>query len=153
MTELRRKCQGKGLLFVNRLKLRQRPLSWYPPLLFSMVKNERRRADCEWRGTGVLNVNFRTPATHKMAPWVRSAFIDFLPRYLFIQRPDPDPSSEDVPELASGKLRQIQYFYFIFRSNVVFLLLIYGHWTVICWGIDLKLGRSEIRVLCESEPR
>jgi hypothetical protein len=39
-----------------------------------------------------------------MAPWVRTAFIDFLPRYLFIQRPDPDPSSEDVPELASGQL-------------------------------------------------
>lgn len=51
---------------------------------------------------GVLNVNFRTPATHKMAPWVRTAFIDFLPRYLFIQRPDPDPTSEDMPELASG---------------------------------------------------
>ena len=29
---------------------------------------------------GVLNVNFRTPATHKMAPWVRKIFIDFLPR-------------------------------------------------------------------------
>ena len=51
---------------------------------------------------GVLNVNFRTPATHKMAPWVRTAFIDFLPRYLFIQRPDPDPATEETPELASG---------------------------------------------------
>ena len=30
---------------------------------------------------GVLNVNFRTPATHKMAPWVRKVFIDFLPRF------------------------------------------------------------------------
>merc|ERR1712241_837665 len=39
---------------------------------------------------GVLNVNFRTPATHKMAPWVRKVFIDFLPRFLFIQRPEPD---------------------------------------------------------------
>jgi hypothetical protein len=39
-----------------------------------------------------------------MAPWVRTAFIDFLPRYLFIQRPDPDPSSDEVPELASGQL-------------------------------------------------
>ena len=25
-----------------------------------------------------------------MAPWVRKAFIDFLPRFLFIKRPDPD---------------------------------------------------------------
>merc|ERR1712066_624985 len=40
---------------------------------------------------GVLNVNFRTPATHKMAPWVRKAFIDFLPKYLFIERPPPSP--------------------------------------------------------------
>ena len=41
--------------------------------------------------SGVLNVNFRTPATHKMAPWVRKAFIDFLPKYLFIERPPPSP--------------------------------------------------------------
>ena len=52
---------------------------------------------------GVLNVNFRTPATHKMAPWVRKTFIDFLPRYLFIQRPDPDPVEEDErTELLGG---------------------------------------------------
>ena len=25
-----------------------------------------------------------------MAPWVRKAFIDFLPKFLFIKRPDPD---------------------------------------------------------------
>ena len=53
---------------------------------------------------GVLNVNFRTPATHKMAPWVRKAFIDFLPRYLFIKRPDAEPANEDTPaELNAGK--------------------------------------------------
>jgi len=52
---------------------------------------------------GVLNINFRTPATHKMAPWVRKCFIDFLPRFLFIQRPEPDPSEEDnTPELLGG---------------------------------------------------
>jgi len=52
---------------------------------------------------GVLNVNFRTPATHKMAPWVRKAFIDFLPRYLFIQRPETEPENEDPPtELNAG---------------------------------------------------
>ena len=55
---------------------------------------------------GVLNVNFRTPSTHKMAPWVRAAFIDFLPRYLFIQRPDPDEDEEEeeeTPEQSAGK--------------------------------------------------
>lgn len=52
---------------------------------------------------GVLNVNFRTPATHKMAPWVRKAFIDFLPKFLFIQRPEPeDEEHEHQAELTGG---------------------------------------------------
>jgi len=51
---------------------------------------------------GVLNVNFRTPATHKMAPWVRKAFIDFLPKYLFIERPPPQPMTEDPPAVSSA---------------------------------------------------
>eukprot|EP00095_Tigriopus_kingsejongensis_P011514 maker-scaffold33_size549341-snap-gene-0.15 protein:Tk11514 transcript:maker-scaffold33_size549341-snap-gene-0.15-mRNA-1 annotation:"nicotinic acetylcholine receptor subunit alpha1" len=45
---------------------------------------------------GVLNVNFRTPATHKMAPWVKKTFVDVLPKYLFIRRPEPE---EDVDDL------------------------------------------------------
>merc|ERR1719422_2845364 len=51
---------------------------------------------------GVLNVNFRTPATHKMAPWVRKAFIDFLPKYLFIERPPPQPMTDDPPAVSSA---------------------------------------------------
>merc|ERR1712203_87866 len=53
---------------------------------------------------GVLNVNFRTPATHKMAPWVRKTFIDFLPKFLFIERPPPAPPLDDQPtaELNAG---------------------------------------------------
>ncbi|CAG0879450.1 unnamed protein product [Cyprideis torosa] len=39
---------------------------------------------------GVLNVNFRSPATHRMAPWVKKVFIDFLPPYLFMQRPSAE---------------------------------------------------------------
>ncbi|XP_026832250.1 acetylcholine receptor subunit alpha-like isoform X2 [Drosophila erecta] len=35
----------------------------------------------------VLNVHFRSPQTHKMAPWVKRVFIDFLPAFLFIKRP------------------------------------------------------------------
>lgn len=31
---------------------------------------------------------FRSPSTHKMAPWVRRVFIDVLPRLLCMQRPD-----------------------------------------------------------------
>ena len=48
----------------------------------------------------VLNVNFRTPATQKMAPWVKKTFVDFLPKYLFIERPDDDEDEEgDIGQL------------------------------------------------------
>ncbi|KFM77607.1 Acetylcholine receptor subunit alpha-like 1, partial [Stegodyphus mimosarum] len=42
----------------------------------------------------VLNVNFRSPSTHKMAPWVRWVFIDLLPRILCMQRPDNNSDEE-----------------------------------------------------------
>ncbi|XP_055385028.1 acetylcholine receptor subunit alpha-like isoform X2 [Condylostylus longicornis] len=35
----------------------------------------------------VLNVHFRSPQTHRMAPWVKRIFINFLPKFLFIKRP------------------------------------------------------------------
>ncbi|XP_044731605.1 acetylcholine receptor subunit alpha-like [Chrysoperla carnea] len=35
----------------------------------------------------VLNVHFRSPQTHVMAPWVRRVFIHILPRLLVMQRP------------------------------------------------------------------
>merc|ERR1739844_861812 len=35
----------------------------------------------------VLNVHFRTPQTHTMAPWVRRVFIHILPRLLVMKRP------------------------------------------------------------------
>ncbi|KAB0800277.1 hypothetical protein PPYR_06017 [Photinus pyralis] len=38
----------------------------------------------------VLNVNFRSPVTHKLAPWVRYFFIGILPKFLFIERPKKD---------------------------------------------------------------
>ncbi|KAF7489253.1 Acetylcholine receptor subunit alpha-like 1 [Sarcoptes scabiei] len=34
----------------------------------------------------VLNVNFRSPSTHVMAPWVKRLFIQILPKYLCMQR-------------------------------------------------------------------
>nr|XP_042904024.1 acetylcholine receptor subunit alpha-like 1 [Parasteatoda tepidariorum] len=47
----------------------------------------------------VLNVNFRSPSTHKMAPWVRRVFIEMLPKLLCMQRPDnsdlDDPGKSD----------------------------------------------------------
>ncbi|XP_034622694.1 neuronal acetylcholine receptor subunit alpha-2 [Trachemys scripta elegans] len=35
----------------------------------------------------VLNVHHRSPSTHKMPRWVRAAFLDFIPRWLFMRRP------------------------------------------------------------------
>lgn len=35
----------------------------------------------------VLNVHFRSPQTHKMAPWVKRVFIHILPKLLIMRRP------------------------------------------------------------------
>ncbi|XP_015439556.1 PREDICTED: acetylcholine receptor subunit alpha-like 1 isoform X3 [Dufourea novaeangliae] len=43
----------------------------------------------------VLNVNFRSPVTHRMANWVRVVFIQVLPRFLFIERPSKDDDDND----------------------------------------------------------
>jgi len=40
---------------------------------------------------GVLNVHFRSPATHRMSPWVRTLFINVMPKLLFMQRPNYAP--------------------------------------------------------------
>lgn len=42
----------------------------------------------------VLNVNFRSPATHKMSPWVRRVFLEFLPKVMMMRRPDDDKDEE-----------------------------------------------------------
>ncbi|PRD34635.1 UNVERIFIED_CONTAM: nAChRalpha1 [Trichonephila clavipes] len=53
----------------------------------------------------VLNVNFRSPATHKMAPWVRKVFLEILPKFLFMKRPDDGHESSDSSDTKSGILR------------------------------------------------
>lgn len=50
----------------------------------------------------VLNVNFRSPSTHKMAPWVKCVFIKFLPRILFIERPEPSDDEPPVENPTNG---------------------------------------------------
>ncbi|XP_051908037.1 neuronal acetylcholine receptor subunit alpha-4-like [Hippocampus zosterae] len=35
----------------------------------------------------VLNVHHRSPGTHRMPRWARAAFLDLLPRWLFMRRP------------------------------------------------------------------
>lgn len=43
----------------------------------------------------VLNVNFRSPVTHRMAKWVRVVFIETLPKWLRIQRPNKDGGDDN----------------------------------------------------------
>ncbi|XP_057331701.1 acetylcholine receptor subunit alpha-like 1 [Microplitis mediator] len=43
----------------------------------------------------VLNVNFRSPVTHRMAKWVRVVFIQVLPPFLRIERPKKDNDDDN----------------------------------------------------------
>ncbi|XP_035272940.1 neuronal acetylcholine receptor subunit alpha-3-like isoform X1 [Anguilla anguilla] len=40
----------------------------------------------------VLNVHYRTPKTHTMPRWVRGIFLGFLPKVMFMTRPERDPA-------------------------------------------------------------
>ncbi|XP_075064538.1 neuronal acetylcholine receptor subunit beta-4 [Mixophyes fleayi] len=42
----------------------------------------------------VLNVHHRSPSTHTMPSWVKSCFLDRLPVFLFIKRPEYNSSSQ-----------------------------------------------------------
>merc|ERR1711936_725206 len=54
---------------------------------------------------GVLNIHFRSPATHKMSPWVRNTFLTTLPKLLLMRRPIycPRYSSDLTAEKSSSK--------------------------------------------------
>ena len=49
----------------------------------------------------VLNVHFRSPQTHTMAPWVRRVFIHILPRLLVMRRPGGGPEKKSSTAAAS----------------------------------------------------
>ena len=51
----------------------------------------------------VINRNYRTPRTHQMPYWVRVVFLNYLPRILFMERPDHmsrwQPDSDDESDM------------------------------------------------------
>ncbi|KAL5004073.1 hypothetical protein ScPMuIL_017529 [Solemya velum] len=49
-----------------------------------------------------LNINFRTPTTHTMSPWVRKVFTEILPKIMMIQRPDIDKNKTVVTNGCNG---------------------------------------------------
>ncbi|EZA61858.1 Acetylcholine receptor subunit alpha-like protein [Ooceraea biroi] len=50
----------------------------------------------------VLNVNFRSPVTHRMSRWVRVVFINVLPRFLLIKRPKKDDEVDEDDGRSAG---------------------------------------------------
>ncbi|KFP30684.1 Neuronal acetylcholine receptor subunit alpha-2, partial [Colius striatus] len=52
----------------------------------------------------VLNVHHRSPSTHTMPRWVRSFFLDFIPRWLFMKRPPVLPllTADPVGQISQG---------------------------------------------------
>uniref|UniRef100_H3A283 Cholinergic receptor nicotinic alpha 2 subunit n=2 Tax=Latimeria chalumnae TaxID=7897 RepID=H3A283_LATCH len=44
----------------------------------------------------VLNVHHRSMSTHKMPQWVRVVFLDFVPRWLCMKRPEPSKVLDDT---------------------------------------------------------
>jgi hypothetical protein len=49
----------------------------------------------------IINWNYRTPRTHNMPQWVKVIFISFLPRVLFMRRPEPPEKDHSYDECAS----------------------------------------------------
>jgi len=53
----------------------------------------------------VLNVHFRSPQTHTMAPWVRRVFIHILPRLLIMRRPGQEAKNPIMRKYNQNKIK------------------------------------------------
>ena len=89
----------------------------------------------------VLNVHFRTPETHKMAPWVRKVFIHILPRLLNMRRPFFDKDKHryifHLPKHWHDSI------FHIFASYLRLFFLINLHWMIVIY-LTSFLTRCEI---------
>lgn len=79
----------------------------------------------------VLNVHFRSPSTHRMAPWVRRVFVRLLPRILLMRPPqyrieteDTKTANADRPPAQEGKKPLSIYHYSCyFHTYIIFINL------------------------------
>ncbi|CAL1536350.1 unnamed protein product [Lymnaea stagnalis] len=53
-----------------------------------------------------LHINFKSPTTHKMSPWVRRIFTEILPRVLLMKRPEIKKSKVSVRTVNGIELRE-----------------------------------------------
>lgn len=63
----------------------------------------------------VLNVHFRSPSTHKMSPWVKEVFLNWMPRALLMRRTPYSTPDYDDNYLDSGCTNEID---FSFRDSI-----------------------------------
>ncbi|XP_043464842.1 acetylcholine receptor subunit beta-like 2 isoform X2 [Leptopilina heterotoma] len=63
----------------------------------------------------VLNVHFRSPSTHKMSPWVKEVFLNWMPRALLMRRTPYATPDYDDNYLDSGCTNEID---FSFRDSI-----------------------------------
>ncbi|XP_042208191.1 acetylcholine receptor subunit alpha-L1-like [Homarus americanus] len=54
----------------------------------------------------VLNIHYRKPSTHRLAPWVRKLFIDTLPPLLLMRVPKKDETIAEAQELPGRRPRE-----------------------------------------------
>lgn len=60
----------------------------------------------------ILNVRYRKPSTHKMAPWVRRFFIQQLPKMLLMRVPNQNTTDSDSPSNPDDIDTNIEVVYF-----------------------------------------
>ncbi|KAL0125475.1 hypothetical protein PUN28_004524 [Cardiocondyla obscurior] len=62
-----------------------------------------------WITVCVLNVHFRSPSTHNMSPWVRQAFLNWMPRFLMMRRTPYSTPEYDDTYMDSAYTNEIDY--------------------------------------------
>lgn len=60
----------------------------------------------------IQNVHYRSPTTHTMPKWMKRLFVDFLPKYLLMTRPQPPGHHSKVSIISVTDLKTLMLFIF-----------------------------------------